>query len=126
MRRSAICGSLATTLLAAQVAAQAAGGRELPQPRSVTVDRSLGADRAEAMVRAVRFFYAFWDTGDTTFAREAVSERFIDNTLPKGRPQGPAGLAYASRTFRPAVPDLRCTAARLKISWWWVTRPLPA
>jgi predicted ester cyclase len=116
MRYIAICGSLATTLLATSVAAQAAaGGRELPQPKSVTVDRSLGAARSEAMVRAARYFYAFWDTGDATFAREAVSERFIDNTLPKGRPQGRAGLEVASRNFRAAVPDLRCTIEDLLV-----------
>jgi predicted ester cyclase len=67
------------------------------------------------MVRTARLFYAFWDTGDTAFTREAVSERFADNTLPKGRPQGRAGLAFASRSFREAVPDLRCTVENLLV-----------
>ena len=44
-----------------------------------------------------------------------MSQRFIDNTLPKGRPQGLAGLEYASRIFRAAVPDLRCTIEDLLV-----------
>jgi predicted ester cyclase len=44
-----------------------------------------------------------------------VSQRFIDNTLPKGRPQGLAGLEYASRNFRAAVSDLRCTIEDLLV-----------
>jgi len=38
------------------------------------------------MVRAARF-YTVRDPGDSTVVREAVSERFIDNTLPEGRRQ---------------------------------------
>ena len=111
-----ICLGLATILLTARAIAQTAGAdHELPEPQSVTVDQSLGAQRAAVMVRAARLFYAFWDTGDSTFAREAVSERFTDNTLPKGRPQGLAGLAFASRSFRAAVPDLRCTIEDLLV-----------
>jgi predicted ester cyclase len=111
-----ICFGLATMLLTARAVAQTVGAdHELPEPKSVTVDQSLGAERAAVMVHAARLFYAFWDTGDSTFAREAVSERFTDNTLPKGRPPGLGGLAVASRNFRAAVPDLRCTIEDLLV-----------
>ena len=35
-------------------------------------------------------------------------ERFFDNTLPKGRPQGIEGLKFAAQNFRKVVPDIHC------------------
>jgi predicted ester cyclase len=116
MRHGTMRLALAITLLGSRAAAQTASvdGR-LPQPRSVTIDRSLSDRRAAAMVRAARLFYAFWDTGDASLVREAVSQRFSDNTLPKGRPQGITGLEFASRGFRAALPDLRCSVEDLLV-----------
>src|SRR5712671_155606 len=88
----------------------------LPQPQSMTVDRSLSKEDAAQMIKTARLFYAFWDTGNADYASAAVDNNFRDNTLPKGRPQGPKGLLYASQTFRSAVPDLHCTIEDLLVS----------
>jgi predicted ester cyclase len=89
---------------------------KLPQPKLVTIDKSLGADQLKMAVDAARVFYAFWDTGDAQFARLALADNFIDRTLPKGRPQGIDGAIVASRNLRQAVPDLRCEIEQLIVA----------
>ena len=118
---SIICGLLSIALT--QTAAQAQTP-PLPQPDSITVDRSLSKADAAQMVKAARLFYAFWDTGNAEYASAAVDDDFRDNTLPAGRPQGPKGLLYASQTFRSAVPDLHCTIEDLLVSGDKVTARL--
>ena len=86
---------------------------KLPEPKSVTIDKSLSADQAQAAIHVARVFYAFWDTGDAQFARLALADNFTDRTLPKGRPQGIDGPIVASRNLRQAVPDLRCEIEQL-------------
>ncbi|GGO92066.1 ester cyclase [Wenjunlia tyrosinilytica] len=76
------------------------------QPKSLTVDRSIGEHRARRTVRAAQYFDTFWNTGDKTYLDRAISPDFTDLTLPPGRPQGPEGPVFASRAFRAAVPDL--------------------
>ncbi len=110
---SIICGLLSIALT--QTAAQAPGP-VLPQPESITVDRSLSKTDAAQMIKTARLFYAFWDTGNVEYASAAVDNNFRDNTLPEGRPQGPKGLLYASQTFRTAIPDLHCTIEDLLAS----------
>ncbi|CAO3433105.1 ester cyclase [Azospirillum endophyticum] len=120
------------TLLAAVLsptspgAASAAGGvtiRDLvvasPQPDA----RSDAAAEAtvEATVGAARAFYDFWNTGDTTYLKRAISDRFTDRTLPAGRPQGPEGPAFASRNFRTAVPDLGVVVEKMIVAGDYVT-----
>lgn len=87
----------------------------LLKPQAMTVDNSLDKNKSEQMIRAARLFYTFWNTGDSVYLDEVVASNFIDNTLPKGRPQGPEGLKYASKNFRQAVPDLTCTINDLLI-----------
>ena len=110
---SIICGLLSIALTQTVAQAQAP---PLPQPESITVDRSLSAGDAAQMIKTARLFYAFWDTGNAEYASAAVDNDFRDNTLPAGRPQGPRGLLYASQTFRSAVPDLHCTIDDLLVS----------
>lgn len=86
-----------------------------PQPKNFTIDSSLNQDKAQESIRAARLYYGFWNTGDATYLNDAVSPQFRDNTLPKDRPQGRAGLEAASRQFRTAVPDLRCTIEDLLV-----------
>jgi len=93
-----------------------AQGPSLPQPQSMTVDRSLSPADAAQMIKTARLFYAFWDTGNAEYASAAVDNRFRDHTLPEGRPQGPKGLLYASQAFRSAVPDLHCKIDELLVS----------
>ena len=110
---SIICGLLSMTLTQTAAKAQAPA---LPQPESMTVDRSLSPAAAAQMIKTARLFYAFWDTGNAEYASAAVDNDFRDNTLPSGRPQGPKGLLYASQAFRSAVPDLHCTIEDLLLS----------
>jgi len=110
---SIICVLLSITTT--QASAQAPG-QSLPQPESMTVDRSLSPADAAQMIKTARLFYAFWGTGNAEYASAAVDNEFRDNTLPQGRPQGLKGLLYASQTFRTAVPDLHCTIEDLLVS----------
>ena len=118
---SIICVLLSIALT--QTAAQAQG-QALPQPESMTVDRSLSPAAAAQMIKTARLFYAFWDTGNAEYASAAVDNNFRDNTLPEGRPQGPKGLLYASQTLRSAVPDLHCTIKDLLVNGDKVTARL--
>ncbi|WP_394837353.1 ester cyclase [Pendulispora rubella] len=86
-----------------------------PVPKVTTIDRAVSPDRARAAVDAAGFFYAFWDTGDVTYADRALASSFVDHTLPRGRPQGPEGVKFASKGFRMAVPDLRCSIEDLMV-----------
>jgi predicted ester cyclase len=116
-----ICGLL--SIAPVQTATQAQGPL-LPQNESMTVDRCLSPADAAQMTRTARLFYAFWDTGNEDDASAAVDKDFRDNTLPDGRPQGPKGLLYASRTIRSAVPDLHCAIEDLLVSGDKVTARL--
>ncbi|AIQ12983.1 ester cyclase [Paenibacillus durus] len=89
--------------------------KDLPQPQSMTIDPALNASEADTMVQTAQRFYAFWNTGNEEFISQAVSPDFIDNTLPKGRPQGPEGLKFASSRFRKIVPDLQCSIEDLLV-----------
>ncbi|MDF2085729.1 ester cyclase [Bacillus pseudomycoides] len=79
-----------------------------PEPKTMTIDPSLSQKDATAMIHTAQRFYAFWDTGNEELIPQTVTEKFFDNTLPKGRPQGPEGLAFAAKNFRKVVPDIHC------------------
>ncbi|SDL93594.1 Predicted ester cyclase [Catalinimonas alkaloidigena] len=106
----------AAVLIALPTQAQEAMLPETPVPQSITVDQGLSAARATMMQETALAYYAFWNTGKKHYLDRAVASQFIDNTLPPGRPQGPAGPLYASTNFRKAVPDLRCTVNDLLIT----------
>jgi len=59
---SLICGLLSIALTQTVAQAQAP---PLPQPESITVDRSLSAGDAAQMIKTARLFYAFWNTRST-------------------------------------------------------------
>ncbi|PWC89351.1 hypothetical protein TSH100_04715 [Azospirillum sp. TSH100] len=77
--------------------------------------------RSDAAIKAARAFYEFWNSGDTAFLKQAISDRFTDRTLPAGRPQGPEGPSFASRGFRAAVPDLGVTVEKMIVTGGYVT-----
>jgi predicted ester cyclase len=119
-----IGGSIRCTrnMLAVLAVVLAAGGElqaasapdaDLPAPSSLTVDASLPRARADAAILTARRFYAFWNTGEERYLAAAIAPGFTDRTLPKGRPQGPDGPAFASKAFRASVPDLRCEIRQL-------------
>src|SRR2546430_16696798 len=68
--------------------------------------------RRAAMLASAAKFYQFWNTGDEDLLRQAISDGFVDHTLPPGRPQGPAGPAAAFQTVLAAVPDLQMGVAQ--------------
>ncbi|MFE7592271.1 ester cyclase [Kitasatospora sp. NPDC057512] len=88
----------------------------LVQPKALTVDHSIGARRAAQEVHLAQQLYTFWNTGQRRYLDAAISPRFRDNTLPPGRPQGPAGPVLASANFRAAVPDLTCELSDLLVT----------
>ena len=92
-----------------------ASGAGLVQPGKLVIDRSLPRAIAEANALAARRYDTFWDTGDEALARQALSPRFIDRTLPPGRVQGVEGPLQASRQFRLAVPDLHCEVEQMLV-----------
>ncbi len=95
----------ATPSLAAQVDDRAA--KAIAKPQELIVDKALPASTVAAMLKPVDAFYGFWNNGSATLLKAALSPRFVDHTLPKGRPQGPGGPAAASKAFLGAVPDLK-------------------
>jgi predicted ester cyclase len=100
-------GVAAAMLTAAGVVAAAPANAPLPVPGHIVQDHSIGKSQSEAMTLAARRYDAFWNTGDESDARLALSPGFVDRTLPPGRPQGAEGPLLASKNFRAAVPDLR-------------------
>ncbi|GGP26248.1 ester cyclase [Silvimonas amylolytica] len=95
---------LASSFLAATLSLPAlADTNVLPQPHHIAVT---DADTSASVILAARRYAAFWNTGDTRYADQALSPDFIDRTLPAGRVQGPQGPRQASAGFRTAVPDL--------------------
>ena len=81
--------------------------RAAAPPEILIVARDIPADRRDAMLASAARFYQFWNTGDEMLLGHAISESFVDHTLPPGRPQGPAGPAAAAKAFLAAVPDLK-------------------
>ena len=106
-------GIIALAIAALPVAAPAA--ESLPLPKAVVTDRSIPAPQREAMSLAARRYYAFWDTGDAAYANAALAPDFVDRNLPAGRPQGPEGPLFASKSFRTAVPNLHVEVEEMLI-----------
>jgi hypothetical protein len=76
----------------------------LPTPHHLELsDRSA---QTKSVERASLRYAAFWDTGNETYAKEALASDFVDRTLPAGRAPGLEGALQASKNFRAAVPDL--------------------
>ncbi|WP_158796425.1 ester cyclase [Pedobacter sp. L105] len=109
----AFAGLLSLTII--RSSAQEAPG-DVPVPKSITVDKSLSKAEADQLIHTGRMLYAFWNTGKEYYLKQAVSEDFKDNTLPKGRPQGYQGIPFASKNFRKSVPDLKCSIEDLIIT----------
>ena len=72
----------------------------LVQPGVLIVDRSLSQETLVAEILAARRYDSFWDTGNEALARKALPPKFLDNTLPTGRPHGVDGVLKASKVFR--------------------------
>jgi predicted ester cyclase len=84
----------------------------LALPETLIAAGDIPPSRRAAMLASARKFYQFWNTGDEYLLRQAISDGFVDHTLPPGRPQGPAGPAAASKAFLAAVPDLQVFVAQ--------------
>ena len=82
------------------------------RPTTLIAAGDIPLARRAAMLACAAKFYQFWNTGDEDLLRQAISDGFVDHTLPPGRPQGPAGPAAASKAFLAAVPDLKVVVAQ--------------
>jgi predicted ester cyclase len=80
-----------------------------------------GGKVEKATESAARHFYEFWNTGEESHLKLAISPSFKDHTLPEGRPQGPKGPEFASKNFRGAVPDLRVEVRKMVLSGEYAT-----
>jgi len=78
----------------------------LAKPKELIVAGDIGAAAKARLLEPVDAFYGFWINGSPALLGKALSPRFVDHTLPPGRPQGPSGPAAASEAFLGAVPDL--------------------
>jgi predicted ester cyclase len=85
-------------------------------PHNLIVDRSLSKAQVKSQVIAARRYDTFWNTGDEALARAALAPNFVDNTLPIGRAQGPAGPLAASKLVRAAIPDLSCEIEQMIVA----------
>lgn len=84
--------------------------------QQLVIARTIPAAQQDATVKAARAFYQFWNTGDEEALKAAIAPDFIDRTLPPGRPQGPAGPAFAAKAFRAAVPDLTVDVTKMIVA----------
>lgn len=85
----------------------------LIEPLQLISDHTLPAAQLQAQVLAAKRYDSFWNTGDEALAKQALASDFTDMTLPAGRIQGIRGALQASKTFRQAIPDLRCEVAQM-------------
>jgi len=116
MARQTFAASLLLASMAAAPLAQAAGAdAALVKPATLIVDASLSKAVASANELAARRYDTFWNNGDESLARAALSPQFVDRTPPPGRKQGPEGPLEASKHFRQAVPDLTCEVQQMLV-----------
>jgi len=111
----------ATVSLASLVFSTAAIAADRVEIKDLVVAKTPSNEERETTLEAVRAFYDFWNTGDEVLLKEALSPTFIDHTLPPGRPQGPTGPAFASASFRAAVPDLKVKVEKMIVAGEYVT-----
>jgi len=114
MIKNAVTSGLAAAALAISLSAPAFAATPL---KIDDIVHSAKRSHAEASAEtAARHFYTFWNTGDEADLKAAISPSFTDHTLPDGRPQGPDGPAFASKTFRATVPDLSVEVRKMVFS----------
>lgn len=110
---------IAATILASVIPLSAAIAEtpdsQLVTPDVLIVDKSLPPATAAANELAARRYDTFWNNGDETLVRSALSAQFVDSTLPPGRVQGIEGPLQASKGFRAAVPDLTCDIEQMLV-----------
>ncbi len=85
------------------------------------VAKTIPAVQRDTELKAAKTFYQFWNTGDESLLKAAISPNFTDHTLPPDRPQGPEGPAFASEHFRTAVPDLSVEVRKMVVADDYVT-----
>lgn len=87
----------------------------------LVVGTAMPQAKLDATIKAAKAFYQFWNTGDESWLRAALAPSFTDHTLPPGRPQGPQGPVFASKSFREAVPDLSVEVKKMVVANDYVT-----
>lgn len=87
----------------------------------VEVATAIPAAQSDAELKAAKASINFWNTGDDAALKIAIAPDFTDHTLPPGRLQGPEGPAFASKTFRAAIPDLSVEIRKMIVTGDYVT-----
>jgi hypothetical protein len=112
---------IAVTITFMGNAASAADSSALPDAPSVIVDKGIAPSQQESMSLAARRYYAFWNTGDASFAKAALDSNFIDRTLPPA-----AHKELKVPYLRPAIFELpypisllRSMKCSLSVTAWW-------
>lgn len=88
----------------------------LIEPNVLIADQALTTAQVNERILPARRYATFWSSGDEALATDALSPDFVDRTLPSGRLPGVAGALAASRSFRAAVPDLKCEVQQMILS----------
>lgn len=88
---------------------------------NLVVTTTMSDAQRDAVIQAATAFYQFWNSGDEGLLTAALAPHFVDRALPPGRPQGPAGPAFASEHFRAAVPDLSVEILKMIVAGEYVT-----
>jgi len=112
---------VATLSAAITLEAASALAADPVRPEEIIAAGAIDPAERDAELEAARAFYDFWNTGDAAFLKRTIADDFTDHTLPPGRPQGPEGPAFASRTFRGAVPDLKVAVHKMIVAGPYVT-----
>ncbi len=87
----------------------------LPKPKKIQIAEGLSKAEADKAMNAGLTIFAFWNSGDEKYAKDILPENFIDRNLPEGRPPGLKGVLWASKGFRTAVPDLKCSIEEMYV-----------
>jgi predicted ester cyclase len=87
----------------------------LPVPKSLQIAQGLSKADADRALKAGLTIFAFWNSGDEKYAKSVLPENFLDRNLPEGRPPGLKGVLAASKAFRKAVPDLKCSVEEMYV-----------
>ncbi|MGH1419106.1 MAG: ester cyclase [Hyphomicrobiaceae bacterium] len=113
--KKTIAALLLSPLLILVTYSQASADGHLPPAKKMQVAEGLSKAEADKVINAGLTIFAFWNSGDEKYAKDILPENFIDRNLPEGRPPGLKGVLWASKGFRTAVPDLKCSVEEMYV-----------
>lgn len=88
----------------------------LIQPKSITVGHNIDPKALDRLLRTIKIYYTFWNTGEMKYLDAALGPTFIDHTFPQGFQKGADALTASSKQLRHAIPNLQCSVEELLIT----------